>query len=320
MPCFDGYIGLDRSMPSRSGLYAYDLPGVELAMLQGLTKDNHDDYTELWEMIQYRAWANLVSDVSLALKGKFLIDSKLVTRETSSFKDSVNGNSSLAGITFEFNLPKYARVHILSVGVYSEQEYSSPGAFIQVFEEDENGELLYESSADDSLAIGRNTINIDQDFEVDKLFVAYDPTQFEFRETENKYYETGCISWSKVECIFPCAGIGGYHGIVRQINGGGLNVKFIVTCSVEKFVCENLSLFKMAYWYKIGVELADEQLLGNRLNRFTTMTAERAAERGGYFGRQYSGNVDEAVKSINVREDPTCFLCQNTVMSKPLLM
>lgn len=317
MPCYDGYIEIDRSSLSRSGLYATDLPGVEISMLEGFTKEEQEDYLELHDMILHRAWTNMISDVSIALKDKFLVDSKLLSRETSKFKESENTGSSLAGIKFEFDLPRYARIHVLSVEVFSEEDVESPDANIYFYDTDENGELLYTASPD--ISTGRNVVNIDRDFEVDKIFIAFNPSIARFRETENRYYNTYYDRFDKVECIFPCAGLNGYQGLVRQVNGGGLNVKFAVVCSVEKFVCENLNFFKTAFWYRYGVELMDEALLGNRLNRFTTMTAERAQDRSGYFGTKYTSNVSEAVKGHNIHEDPICFKCKGLVMSKTII-
>lgn len=317
MPCYTDYIGIDRSATSRSGLYASDLPGVELSMLSGLTKDDQGDYVDLFEMIEQRAWSNLVSDVSLALQAKFFVNKKLVSRETSEFKEAANGATGLSGIKIKFNLPKYARIHILSVEVFSEQEYASPGSPITIYRKDENGEILFQT--DQSIDQGRNVINIDQDFEADELYIAYDPDLFSFRQTENKYYNSTYSKWDVLDCIFPCWGDYSYQGQITQVNGGGLNVKYVIHCSPEKFVCENLNLFRAAYWYRIGVELADEQLLGNRLNRFTTMTAERAEDRSGYFGTKYTSNVSEAVQAIKITEDPICFTCKNTVMAKTVI-
>lgn len=317
MPCYDGYIEIDRSTTSRSGFYATDLPGVEISMLEGFTKEDQDDYEELHDMILHRAWTNMVSDISIALQNKFFVDTKILSRETSKFKENANSGSGLAGIKFEFDLPRYARVHVLSVGVYSEDAYQSPEADIYFYEEDENGELLHTENA--GISQGRNTIYVDRDFEVDKLFIAYDPSLLSFRETENRYYNTFYYNFDKVECAFPCAGPNSYQGLVRQVNGGGLNVKFAVVCSVEKFVCENLNLFKTAFWYRYGVELMDEALLGNRLNRFTTMTEERKTERSGYFGAKYTANIGEAIKSQNIHEDPICFRCKTLAMSKTII-
>jgi hypothetical protein len=317
MPCYTSYIEIDRDTTSRSGLYATDLPGVELSMLQGLTKEDQDDYIELYEMIVSRAWQNMVSDISLALQNKFFQDSKIISRETSKFKTGSNGSTGLAGIKIHFDLPKYARIHIVSLTVHSLQDYASPGAVIRIYDTDEDGEELF--STDQSVEVGKNTIFIDQDFETDTLFIAYDPELFEFKETENKHYDSYYSHYSKLECTFPCCGNYSYQGTVTQINGGGLNVKYNVVCSVEKLVCENINLFKMAFWYRIGVELADEQLLGNRLNRFTTMTQENAENRSGYFGVKYTSNITEATKSINLDEDPLCFRCKSVVSAKTVL-
>ena len=313
MACQDNYIQIDRSTTSRSGLYATDLPGVEIALLEGLTKEDQSDYLELWENIYSRAWTNLISDISKALQDKFYVDLKLVSRETSKFNDDVNSNTGLAGIRIRFDLPKYARIHILSVGVFSESAYGSPGLTLQVYEDDENGELLHEVS--DSISIGRNTINVDTDFETDKLFIAYDPSQFEFRATENKYFPLSTwLYWDKISCMWPCAW--GGEGEVRQINGGGLNVKYTIQCSVEKFVCENLNFFKTALWYRIGLELTIERRFGNRLNRFTTMIIERAEELTNFFNAQYQQELMNDIKSHNIDEDPICFSCKNVVYSK----
>lgn len=203
MACQDDYIAIDRSTTSRSGLYATDLPGVEIALLEGLTTADQADYLELWENIYSRSWSNLVSDISKALQNKFYVDLKLIARETSKFNDDVNSNSGLAGIRIQFDLPKYARIHILSVEVFSEAVYPSPGITIEFYDEDENGELLH--SVSDSISIGRNIVNIDTDFEVEKLFIAYDPSEFQLRSTENKYYPLSNWSvWDKISCMWPC--------------------------------------------------------------------------------------------------------------------
>lgn len=287
-------------------------------MLEGLTKEDQDDYLEFWEMIVARAWTNMVSDISIALQNKFIVDSKIVSRITSEFKATVNSASGLAGVKIEFSLPRYARIHINTIEVFSEQAYASPEARITIYDTDENGEVLYEGGH--TLEEGRNKIGINLDFEVDNLFIAFDPGEVQFRETENKYYNNSpYTNWSKLSCTFPCGFDGDYSGTVTQVNGGGLNVNYSVVCSIDKFSCENINLFKTAFWYRIGVELMDEALLGNRLNKYVTMTAERAAERSGYYGTKYSQNIGEAIKSQNIHEDPFCFRCKTLTTNKTVL-
>ncbi len=310
MSCYSEYITINRTTPSRSRLYAEDLPGVDSAIWDALVKEGQED-DAFWPMIYEKAWNNFVSDLETLLQGKFYVDSKLVSRETSQFKADVNMSADLAGVTIEFKLPRYAKLHIISVDVFSDQAYTSPEALISVYETDENGELLSESSQD--ISEGRNTIFIDEDYEVNKVFVAFDPATYAFRETENKKYATPYLYFGCDECAFDC---GGYEGKISQINGGGLNVKYNVVCSVEKFACENINLFKQAFFFRIGLELITERMIGNRLNRFMTMTLERQEELFNFYNRNYTENLERSVRSQNMREDPYCFACKELVSSR----
>lgn len=314
MACQDDYIQIDRSTTARSGLYATDLPGVEVALLSGLTKDDQDDYQALWENIYTRAWQNLVSDISKALQDKFYVDLKLVSRETSAFQDDTNGATGLAGVRIQYDLPKYARIHVLSVEVYSNSNYNSPGIEIEFYDDDEGGDLLHSVSSE--ISSGKNIINVDTDFEVDALFIAYTGADFSLRKTENKFYASGYEYWDKVTCMWPC--LGGVAS-VKQVDGGGLNVKYVIECSVEKFVCDNLNFFKRAFWYRIGLELVIERRFGNRLNEFVTMTEERHEELFNFYNTQYQQDLMNSIRAHNIDEDPICFNCKGTVTSKSII-
>lgn len=313
MACQSDYITINRDNPSRSRLYASDLPGVENLLLELISKDS-ESMDEVWSRIYSNAWSNLVADVQAFLQQKYFVNQKLISRETSEFKADVNVNSGLAGVRIQFNLPRYGVLHIVSVGVYTESGAASPGAAIQFYEDDETGELLHET--DQQIGAGKNTIFVDQDFEVDKLFVAFDPAIFQFRETENKFYNNGYPTWNKFECMYPCFG---GQASVKQINGGGVNVVFDVYCSAEKFVCQNINLFAKTFWWKIGQEFIVERRYGNRLNEFTTMTQERAEELTAFYQANYSQALNNSLESHNIYEDPFCFECKGSVSTKTIL-
>ena len=315
MACFDNYITISEDVAvSRSGLYAVDLPGIDTDLLTGIAKSTNDNYNDIWNTIYKRAKRGLVSDVAKQLQSKFHVDLKLVSRETSKFKDDYNTGSSLAGVTLEFDLPKYAKVHIISIGVNSQSAYT--GAQIKVYEDDVDGELLDTISAD--LSAGKNTINVDTDYEVDKLFVAYNPSTYSFKHTENREYATPYDSYNNITCNF-CFDDYGIRGFVVQINGGGLNVKYVIYCSAEKFVCENIKLFEDALLYKIGQEITRERRLGERLNEFTVMTKERWDELYNDYTAQYQQYIMNTLGSVNIPEDRVCYSCKNTVTTETLL-
>lgn len=315
MVCQTNLITTDKGTPSKTGLYANGLPGVTLRLLDDLTKDEQEDYLEFWEDIYQRSWDNFVSDMQTLLADKFHIDLKLVSRETSKFTADSNQATELAGILLEFDLPRYARIHIVSIGVKSVGVVASPGADFTIWDA-EDGNLL--ETVSEELEDGSNEVSINQSFEpsTDKLFIAFDPTQIELKKTENRYFASDDLAEDKLSCSFPC----GYgEGSVRQINGGGLNVTFNIFCSIEKFLCQNINLFKMAFWYRIGVELMMERILTDRLNRFTALTPETAEEKKALYEAQYDKHLKNSVRNLSMREDPICFNCKSAVDSTTVL-
>lgn len=291
---------------------------MTVALFDDLTKEEQADFQECFDDIYTIAKLNLTGDVQGKLGKKFHYDQKLVTRETSKFLTTENTGTNLAGIKIESILPKYSRLHVLSVGVFAESASASPGVEINFYDTDEDGELLL--TIDDEIAAGRNTINVDTDFEVDKLFISFDPNNFSLRGTENKYFNTGGAHGDKLSCSFPCGYGGyGYEVSVSQIGGGGINVKFIVTCSVDKFICENINIFKTAFWYRLGVDLMRERILSDRFNRFTTLTEERATQLMALYQSEYDKHLMNAIDTVNITEDPICFDCKNIVESGSLI-
>jgi hypothetical protein len=302
-------------MPSRSGLYATDLPGITTDLLDYIARATTEGWSDIWPVIYKRAYKNLVSDTGKNLGDKFFVDLKLVSRETSLFKATENHSSSLAGITLEFTLPRYAKLHVISVQVDAIGNYDTPGFELKFFDTDENGELL---DTIDNSASGKTTINVDTDFEVDKLFIAYDPSRYRLKQTDNREFATPYNYFTPVVCDF-CLWDNYYRGVVTQVNGGGLNVKYIIYCSAEKFVCENIKLFDQALLYKIGQEITIERRLGERLSEFTVMTKERWDELYQFYTDNYQLNLMNTINQSNIPEDTICYACKNTVRTETLL-
>lgn len=305
--CFPQYITISSDEPSGSGLYVTDLPGITIATLDGVTKDEQADYRAFFESIYRQAQINLKIDVQKALAQRFHIDKKLVSRETGEYLSDTNGSGTLSGVKIKFDLPKYARLQIISIGFYSEEALESPQASFFVYNKDENGELL--STITSEVTVGRNVKKVYESFEEDELFIAYNAGSLSLRQTKNKYY-ADTDYYDNVRCVMPCA----WGGVsVQQINGGGLNVKFIITCSMEKMICENLPLFQYALWYRIGVDLMKERKVSDRVTRFTVISEERAVELMAVYNEDYQAALAAATMNIKFTEDPYCFLCKQTI-------
>lgn len=178
---------------------------------------------------------------------------------------------------------------------------------VLVYDTDEDGDLLGTFSGE--ITQGKNVIQINSAFNVDDLFVAFRSSGY-FRTSENKYFPTDTLSSDKLSCTFPCY-FG--QGSVTQVNGGGLNVKFNLTCSLEKFIEENINLFQYALWYRIGVDLMKERIVSDGVNRFVVLTPERAEELMKVFNEDYRAALDSATMNIRMNEDPICFICKRPI-------
>lgn len=308
MHSFSSFITASKETPSRSGLYANQLPGVTLNLLDDLTKDEQEDFLEFWADIYERTIANFLSEVQGKLADKFNVDLKLFSRETSEFKDDENIGNGYAGVKLEYNLPRYGVLHVGEIEVFSDIPQTE--VVFEFFEKDELGRKLHEVTTD--LQDGINHIYIGQDFRVDKLFIGYDRGLLAMRETKNKHYsDCHYYEFSDLSCLFPC--YNNSRGSVRQVNGGGINVIYNATCSIRKFVEDNLNIFKDAFWYRIGLELIRERIFSDRFNRWTTMMVEDAEKKESAYIRECELKLDNAIRSIRITEDPVCFTCKSTV-------
>ena len=305
--CFSGYITASNDTTSKSGLYFTDLAGCTVSLLDDLTKEDHDDFNDCFDYLYKTAQRNLKIDVQRKLAARFHIDKKLNTRETSEFLTDYNSGSSLAGVKIRFYLPKYARIQILSIDVNAQS--AGTGTFY-IYKDDENGELLNTINA--TIVSGRNTVQVYDYFEENTLFVAYNPSSISLKQTKNRYYMNDIFTPDKV-CAWDCYGVGGY---VQQVNSGGLNVKFVVYCSMDKFICENLPLFQYALLNRLGVDTMKERITTERTNQTSILTADRAKELMQVFNDDYQAALDSATENIKMNEDPICFMCKNSVGSR----
>jgi ribosomal protein L31 len=310
MDVFADYITIAEAvLPSRSGLYAVQLPGIDVEMLDCLSREITGTADDIWPTIYKRACDNLVSDISKNLQTNFNVDLKLVSRETSQYKNTENTNPGLAGIKIDFAMPRYARLHVLYLEVFSLLDYGSPGVTFTIYDTDENGEKLFEKT--ESISRGRSKVFIDHDFQVDKIYITYSTAQADFKATETKVYR-GFGVYDSIVCDVCLDSYGLYTGTITQVNGGGINAFYNIRCSVNKYVGENLNLFRQSLLYKIGEEITIERRIGERLTKFTTFTIERAQELSDFYNAQYNDNLSNALKSQDMYEDPVCFICKTT--------
>lgn len=83
----------------------------------------------------------------------------------------------------------------------------------------------------------------------------------------------------------------------------GLNRCFQINerATVECLACENSELLATSLWYLLGVELMEERIYSNRINRYTTIDKDQAIELKDHFLAQFEKELEFALQGIDVQ-------------------
>lgn len=88
--------------------------------------------------------------------------------------------------------------------------------------------------------------------------------------------------------------------------------------AVECLMCENKELLAVSLWYLFGVEMLQQRLGSNRINRYTTTDRTRTKELQEHFMDMCLSELHTAVLGINL-EASKCFSDINNIEGKNLV-
>lgn len=314
--CFENYIALEGLSPEispRSGLYVNDLPGVTIGMFSGLMSEDHSDIEEYWEKLYKRSVNNFIDEVSSRLDQEFNVEKVIDSQRTGVFdKPFVLNDSSEeeAGVKLELIKTKYSTTEIQAIDIYSVGSPDPENVLLRIID-DETGKILWSKTVD--LEEGLNTIDVFETFDSKKVKVVYNPSEVA-SYTTNRYKDDN-YSYAHVKNCNPCDWS---DTKITQYNGGGLIVEFTTKCSIEAFICSQISRFKNALWYFIGVELMTDSLLSRNVNCFTIDSAD-AQKQLGLYEIEVNKKLDNAIKRLRIKDDLICFDCRGTVSKVTVL-
>jgi hypothetical protein len=308
--CFENYISLEGLSPEispRSTLYINDLPGVTLDMFEALMKGDHEDTLEFWTKLYKRGVENFIDKVSNKLDGSFNVAKVIDSQKTGVFIKPFelnNYETSESGVKLDLVHTKYSQTEISTISIYSVE--AVPEVEILIID-DETEEELWSETID--LTEGVNIIDVFENFDRNKLRIVYDPTLVASYRTKaysndsSSYYSSSCVSCNNGSTS------------ITQLNGGGLIVEFTTKCSVEKFICSQLSRFKLAFWNWLGVELMTEALMSKNTNCFT-IDVEEAKRNMSFFESEFNEKIDSVIKNLKIKDDHVCFECKGAITRK----
>lgn len=77
----------------------------------------------------------------------------------------------------------------------------------------------------------------------------------------------------------------------------------------ECLIVSNKDLLATALWYIMGAELMRTRTTSSRMNSYTTILQDKAAELKSHFERQFEQELTTAVNNIDIHQSP-CFECK----------
>lgn len=347
--CLKDHIGVQgcTTTTPNSGIFINQLPGIELKMLDKLADEQQVDFNGVWDDIQERAVRRLKSDINTffekqSYKLKTAVQDFWMGHEIDSTSTTAAG-ANYRGIQLELNeatddfVPSNLQViAIQSVDLY----FTSTSATTIVVYDLDNGELLFSQAVAAPSAIGWTTINIYQEFNARRIFIAFDTTLlssvlFDTTDMENALLDETCgcskVRYSADDLCDGCgATMEGAHAtiaapttITEGDNAFGLAVRFRIDCSFDRWICDNREVFTTALWYLLAAETTFERMYTSRLNEFTSFDQEKAERLNLLYEAKYrGGTVNEVVhrgelpmilQGINLNQADCCLQCSAPV-------
>lgn len=299
MDCFIDYIGIrDRDeSPSKSGLYIDDLAGITAELIDALTTSGLDPDV-WWGRFQQRTASAFVEEVINRLDSIFIINKVISSGDTGKFlTESQTDTTGTAGFKIISLKSQYSAIQIQEISIIPDADGD---VTLTVYVDDVVVETLTITGTSGVLS----TLLVEKTYYGGEVRIEYDRS---------------AVSPVKTLNSLPDYSRNVDRPSVWQINEGGLKAVFSVICSVERFICERKAIFKQAFWNFLAEQLMEERILTENINKYTTLSIEKAAEFSELYNAKWEKSISAVIKRTSIRDDAWCFECASKVSQKIVL-
>jgi hypothetical protein len=337
MECLKDFIGLRWAKGEEpvSGLYVNDLQGISIKSLDKIANDEQVTFFEVWESVQRRALQRFTTDVQNRFSTRYNL--RRITENTSWQKqvETLNfqtpASAEYRGFDIQMGVPQLQItnfqgwvspmqvINVQTLYIYLKADATIPLRFFAIV----NGFASLVYSKDVVGITGWNEVQINRDFyDVMHLFVSYDATDIDsvylpLDWTYDYFYSSVFITvWDASSRVMACkASNKNDAGNLTYLNNTyGIVGIVSVRCKYEGIICKNKSVISTALWYLMGVELLNERLYSDRINRYTTIDIEKAKQLKAEFEERYYVELQMALDGINIQVSDPCIDCNGQVI------
>jgi len=100
---------------------------------------------------------------------------------------------------------------------------------------------------------------------------------------------------------------------------GGLSVTYSLSCSIERWICQNRKAFDFALLQRSGVEILRELAMSNRINSIVTLQKDAAEALQVDLMDDYNKAMDNALKNLGLPNDD-CFSCRSRMTTTSIMV
>jgi hypothetical protein len=334
--CLTDYIGIkwQNAKTPASGLYINQLPGVSLKSIDNLANAEQKDFLGVWSDVQVRSLTRLQTEVTNYFAKRYQLVTILEQSELPTFYQIDINQTAPApnwrGFTFDLGWygSALASIHIESLNIYLQEAQSN--LEIQVWNiQDATSLVLVDTLIIPNAVPGWNFLEVDKDYPFYKIMCGYDgtsqtsvymPFTGTYNQTNGWYGIT--MPWGPPQSMYQGwlrGGLWDGTNLVEGMNFYGMSGQISTGCAFDSILCNKRAAFKLVLWYLLGIELMNERIFSERLNRFTTIDMKKAEKMQEYFQEQFDKNMAACFDGIELTTWDGCIKCQAPVRLEHML-
>lgn len=335
--CLNNLVGIrtdcGEQVISDSGLYLQDLPFINLKTADSIVTTQDSGYALLQQKLNF-AQNYMVNDIRSRMMPYFKVHSVVENEIAGYTRDNmavIAAEANLKGIQLKIVEYPYLSVYLSSISLFTQVTGDIP-----VFIYDLSQSKLLDTITVSAVANEITSMDIHKEYQTNgqilNLFICYDASEIGSYNTTvfNPGYNgyVGCRGCSRRRDTYN-----GYtycyskemalntQVIERNLSGssdtGGLSITYSVSCSLDKWICQNRNGFAMALLHRAGMEILKEFAISNRINSLVTLRKDEAAKLEVVFQEEYDKSMDNVLKNLRLPND-LCFKCEKRIQTKTI--
>jgi len=330
MQCLQDYIGIryPGSTAPDSGLYINDLPGVSLKEMEHIANQEQITFSGVWKSVQSRSLKKfdtaIISYFSKRYQLRRVHESiQLPNSYLGEVENQTAASAQWRGITYDlgYHASPLANIHIETLQIYLLAPQATVTFKVWEVIDSDNANLLDTFTLSGGVT-GWNTLKVNKDYNVWKIFVAYDATSIDsvwlpLNRAYDMFNQQSLMQWPvNSPCqawLFGAYSNESYGGLMELNNTYGLSGQIGTNCGFENVVCANKQMVANALLYAHGAELMIERIFSDRLNKYTTIDLKRAQELQKYFAQTAAEELAAVLDGINMVTWDCCIDCNDQV-------